>query len=250
MTNAPLDQIDIWHVSFLSFEPYFSYYLTLLTHEEQQRARRYRCSESHRQFVISRALLRILLENYLHIPAREIELKINQYGKPHIQPSYPEKSIHFNLSHSADEGFFAFCRTASVGIDVERIRNDISVLSLAQSCFSPSEVEALLALPEMDRPTAFFIGWTRKESYIKGHGQGVSMALDGFDVSLAEDATDILYASRHDPSSMDRWTISNLRTGAGFVGALAVESKSFKVAYHDCSALDGIHRNERRMQPK
>jgi 4'-phosphopantetheinyl transferase len=51
----------------------------------------------------------------------------------------------------------------------------------------------LNAVPHAGRLAAFFAGWTRKETYIKARGLGMSLPLSGFDVSLAPSAQADLY---------------------------------------------------------
>jgi 4'-phosphopantetheinyl transferase len=100
------------------------------------------------------------------------------------------------------------------------------LLPVARTAFSPAEVAALLALPEDGRLEGFFRGWTRKEAYVKARGDGLTLALDAFDVSLAPDQPPALLANRLDPSEPARWRLYSLVPADGYLGALAVASPS------------------------
>jgi 4'-phosphopantetheinyl transferase len=67
------------------------------------------------------------------------------------------------------------CRTGRrVGIDLEYMREDFATIEVAERFFSKDEFEALKATPNDRRAEAFFNRWSRKESYIKAIGMGVS----------------------------------------------------------------------------
>jgi 4'-phosphopantetheinyl transferase len=64
---------------------------------------------------------------------------------------------------------------------------------------------ALSALPEQMRSQAFFsIAGRAKEAYIKARGQGLSLPLHQFDVTLAPGEPAQLLAIRDDPSQLAR----------------------------------------------
>jgi len=92
--------------------------------------------------------------------------------------------VEFNLSHAGDFTLIAIAQECRVGVDVERIRSGISSHVIAQQYFSASEFAELQSFPLKQRETAFFTCWTRKEAYIKALGEGLSIPLDSFDVSL------------------------------------------------------------------
>jgi 4'-phosphopantetheinyl transferase len=120
-----------------------------------------------------------------------------------------------------------------VGVDVERIRRDMELESIARRYFSQREVAELLALPPEQREIAFFNGWTRKEAYIKAQGLGLSLPLDSFDVSLAPDEPAILRETRPDPQKAARWRLESLEVDAQYVAAVAVEGKGLEFRLWD-----------------
>jgi 4'-phosphopantetheinyl transferase len=96
------------------------------------------------------------------------------------------------------------------------------LLAVARTAFSPAELAALLALPDDGRLAGFFRGWTRKEAYVKARGDGLTLALDAFDVALAPDQPPALLANRLDPDEPARWHLHSLQPADGYLGALAV----------------------------
>ena len=79
---------------------------------------------------------------------------------------------------------YAFVLERDVGVDLEMIRAEVANERVAENFFSPSEVATLRALPLEHQAEGFFNCWTRKEPYVKARGQGLSIELKSFDVSL------------------------------------------------------------------
>src|SRR5258708_27232070 len=102
-------------------------------------------------------------------------------GKPRLAES---ELGAFNLSHSGGLALFGFAETGEIGIDVEQIHPLADLLDIAQRFFCPAETAELISLPANQREHAFFRCWTRKEAYIKALGEGLSMTLDYFQVTL------------------------------------------------------------------
>lgn len=79
---------------------------------------------------------------------------------------------------------YAITRRREIGVDVERVIPWFADDQIAEQFFSPRERAKLCSLPIKMRTKAFFNCWTRKEAYIKAKGEGLSLSLDQFDVSL------------------------------------------------------------------
>ena len=73
------------------------------------------------------------------------------------------------------------------------------------------------------QPEAFFACWTRKEAYLKARGDGLSLPLDQFDVSLMPGEPAVLLSTKWDPQEASRWSLQELRPDLGYAAALAVE---------------------------
>ncbi len=143
------------------------------------------------------------------------------YGKPLLADETGASGLRFNLTHSHGLALLAVTRGREIGVDVERIRDNLEGEKLAERFFSPREVAALRSLPPELRREAFFHCWTRKEAYIKAVGKGLSLPLDQFDVTLHPGEPAALLATRHDSEEAQRWSMRSLAPGEGYVGALA-----------------------------
>jgi 4'-phosphopantetheinyl transferase len=72
------------------------------------------------------------------------------------------------------------------------------------------------------RHEAFFRCWTRKEAYIKAKGEGLSLPLHQFDVSIEPAAKHALLATRPDQAEAAQWMLSDIAITPGYAAALAV----------------------------
>ena len=216
-------QAHVWRVSLSSMSPDES----ALSEDERQRASRFHFDTDRDRYVAAHASLRGVLSRYLQCEPRELKFSTNEYGKPFLSGH----EIEFNLSHSGSLALIAVARGRKVGVDVEQIRADIEVESLAQRNFSPREVSELMALKDEQRVIGFFNCWTRKEAYIKAQGLGLSLPLDSFDVSLGEPA--LLHATRPKAKEASRWTLCSLEVESNYAAAFAVEGNNLEVQCWD-----------------
>ena len=83
--------------------------------------------------------------------------------------------------------------------------------------------ELYAALPPEQRVRAFFQGWVRKEAFIKARGEGVTLGLDRFDVSLEPGRPAALLATPFDPPEADRWSMTGIDPGPDHIAAAVVE---------------------------
>jgi 4'-phosphopantetheinyl transferase len=196
-----------------------------LAPEERDRAARFHFPKDRDRFVAARGLLRVILGAYLGVDPAGLRFTKNAYGKPALAEQRGPDDLRFNLSHSHELVLYAITRGREVGIDVEWMRPDLADEEIAARFFSPREVAALRALPEPQRLEAFFNCWTRKEAFIKARGEGLSLPLDEFDVSLAPGEPAALLGTCWDPHEAGRWSLRALSPGPGYAAALAVEGE-------------------------
>jgi 4'-phosphopantetheinyl transferase len=196
--------------------------LETLSPDERDRAARFYFQKDRDHYIVGRGTLRMILGRYLNIEPEALRFNYSAYGKPSLTREFGGDFVRFNLSHSYGLALFAVSRGCDVGIDLELIKSDFATMAIAEKFFSPREVSVLLRLSPHYRTQAFFNCWTRKEAYVKARGEGLSLALDKFDVSLAPgDPAALLYAEG-DPQAAKVWALKELTLDGGYVGALAV----------------------------
>ena len=103
-------------------------------------------------------------------------MKQGPYGKPFF-PDYP--GHHFNISHS---GQYILCALdgAPVGIDIQIIKPHRTAF-LDRIC---SVEERSWLLERDDKPEAFALLWSLKESICKYSGRGLTLPISGIRVPL------------------------------------------------------------------
>jgi len=153
----------------------------ILSLDELSRAGKFYFQNDQDHYIMARGLLRAILGKYLQMKPDEIQFCYGPFGKPALEDNH-RKMLRFNVSHSHGLALYAVTRERKIGVDLEYIRSDISVQDIAEQFFSQREVAALHAVPENDRPRAFFAAWTRKEAYLKAEGRGLSGDLKQLEV--------------------------------------------------------------------
>jgi 4'-phosphopantetheinyl transferase len=195
----------------------------ILSPDELARAGRFKFPGDREHFMAAREALRRILAGYLGAAAETLQFSYGAQGKPALEGSFARDGLDFNLAHSRGLALIAVSRGRRLGIDLEWIRPDVADEGIAERFFAPAEVQKLGALRREDRDLAFFRCWTRKEAYIKARGEGLSIPLNSFSVSLSPEETPRLVSVEGQPSEVSHWTLHELEPGSGFAAALAVE---------------------------
>lgn len=192
-----------------------------LSGAERQRARRFRFDRDRRRFIVARARLRQLLAARCRTRPEAIEFVYGKNGKPALAPRFADTGWRFNVSHCDDVAVYAFSTGREIGIDVEAIRAVREADDIAARFFSRRENEAYLALAPGDKPLGFFNCWTRKEAFVKALGDGLSLPLDKFDVSLAPGEPAKLLRAERALGDGSGWRLDSFSPLPGFIAALA-----------------------------
>jgi len=219
------EEIHIWQATLDVGEEQARRWSQLLSEDERERAARFRFDVHRIRYIAGRAQLRMLLAGYLDASPTEL---VFSYG-PNDKPSLAAPAPFFNLSHSEALALYAVTRDAEVGVDVELYDAAFPSRGIPERFFAPDEVRALRALPEDRQPRGFLELWTRKEAFIKARGDGLSLALDSFSVTLGQDRPSLVRTgwSQDEPG---QWTLLDLSDKDGeFIAAVAAKTKEWRV---------------------
>ncbi|HEX6184608.1 MAG TPA: 4'-phosphopantetheinyl transferase superfamily protein [Pyrinomonadaceae bacterium] len=197
-----------------------------LSPDERARAERFHFRVDREHFIAARGGLRDVLGRYTGTAPRHLRFSYDAYGKPSLDGEAGGGRLRFNVSHSKGVALYALAEGRAVGVDVEYVREDFASLEIAEHFFARSEVAALRAVADGERAAAFFDCWTRKEAYIKARGEGLSLPLHLFSVSLTPGQPAALLSTEGEPQEAARWSLLELFPGEGFRAALAVEGEA------------------------
>ena len=225
-------QVDVWRTPVdLAHHP-LVFFRSFLSPDEITRADQFKNASAHRQFVVTRCMLRHLLGRYAGVPPIEIQLKKTPQGKPF--PVFPHHvTLQCNVSHTQGMALVAISGGPAVGIDVETVDRTINAEELAQRFFSACEAQHLAEVGDDQRAWWFLTYWTCKEAFLKMQGTGLSADLSEYEIEFNPGGPATRVKSRLSHNSHTPYFLSQLNPGTGFVGAIAVEAASPEITYFD-----------------
>ena len=150
------DEVQLWRVDLEAIRSHESDWQEVLSPDERSRAARFHFTADRQRFVASRAWLRTILAALLVTEPSELNFSYSTNQKPSLGVAHAGSGITFNVSHSGGIALYAFARRREIGVDVEQIRRDFDVESIAQRFFSASEQKQLAALPESEKGGSLF----------------------------------------------------------------------------------------------
>lgn len=224
------DQVHVWRIELTHLiQAPSSRYAHVLSIDEISKANKFFFEGDRTKYMITRLTVREILGSYLEVEPEELVFAYNQYGKPYLAKQGHEESLNFNISHAGNLSLLAITKDRRIGVDLEPLRDEASMETIAKRFFAPAEVTQLLSFPDDLRQKAFFTCWTRKEAFVKAQGKGLSIPLDQFEVAFGPNEIPRLIKTSIDGGETDRWSIFHLDPGPGYVGALVVEGSGLNV---------------------
>ena len=203
------------------------------------------------RFVAAHGMLRTIIGRYVNEQPGALTFTAGRHGKPSLAgPRGAVEKVRFNLAHSHDFALIAVAHNREVGIDLERIRDSVDSLKLAERFFAPKEFERLQQLPENQANRSFFTLWTCKEAYLKAIGTGLSVDLNRCEVLSAPEELVARVRLLGDSGPRRDCLVRILSLGPDYVGAVAAEGEGWRVSYREWPEPGLNSRAEMRPEPR
>lgn len=229
MRSIEDEEVHLWIIPLTGDSTRVDACFGVLNHEERSRAKRLRFTQDQERFVLARGSLRLILAEYLSTSPEAVRFHYGPNGKPELENDGLDLSLNFNLSHSHEVGCLALTRGRRIGVDIEKVASrSLDEVDMGEHLFTAAEAELIRSASAEERTTVFYRLWTRKEAYLKGRGDGLSGALNGFEVSLNGTSIRLLPVGS---AGTENWSVHEFRPCSGYIAALAIEGSLSKLKY-------------------
>ncbi len=125
--------------------------------------------DDKKRVILGEQLLIKGLQKYYNINYDDVNIQLNENGKPYISDS-KYSNVKYNISHSHDYSICVFSSNA-IGVDIEKIRK--VNINIANQFATPNEINYILS-SENQVFQRFFTIYTLKESYFKMLGDNLN----------------------------------------------------------------------------
>jgi len=201
-----------------------------LSPSEQERANRFRFEQDRNHFVVAHGCLRQILSRYCDSTPDALVITQSVGEKPKLRVrGMPRSPLMFNLTHSHGRGLVAVANGFEIGVDLERVREDVEHLKLAERFFSHPEVDVIRMEEGESQRVLFFRHWVGKEAMLKAKGTGLQFPLDRCALIMADTLNEAVVHWHADTDQ--EWFIHFLPLESGWVGAVAAEGTNWTVTY-------------------
>jgi 4'-phosphopantetheinyl transferase len=171
VTEVVAEAVDVWCANIDTVAASRGERLgSLLSKEECARASRVSLAASRRRYIAGREMLRLILGEQCGIDPADVAFAYGPHGKPSMSVG---RDRFFSVAHSDGLSAVAVTRVGEVGIDIERLRDDVDFDRIAPRMLPADDVHLLAALPVGERVRAFFDSWVRREALVKATGTGL-----------------------------------------------------------------------------
>lgn len=193
----------------------------LLHENEKNRAKRILTDNDRRLFIECRLMLKLLLSKLLGVKTENIEIIEGVNGKPYLKL----QDIFFNVSHSCDCFVIAITKLGQIGVDIEPRNRIVEYSKIKNILFSQGELKSFENLENDLRQQAILNLWTRKESFFKALGSGLTSPLKEVDVTFIPGSEPSIEKIGWKENEKDNWKMISLDFNEDYIGAISVQTR-------------------------
>ena len=233
MSISKSARLDLWFESLIISEDEYHTFWLLLDEAERAKAKRFVQECDLRRYVASHAKLRRILATYLELPPESIVFATQSHGKPFVVDNQGH-NIKFNLSHSGDYLAIAISHDYDIGVDIEVWSENVAYEGVIELCFAECERRFWSSLSKEEKKEFFYKQWTRKESFLKAVGTGLTL-----DVSQVITTPRVSNGSQFisvpaGQGSVANWNLIDLKLAKGLSGAVTVSNADHPTISYRC----------------
>jgi 4'-phosphopantetheinyl transferase len=227
--NTSPEEIHLWAFDLDADAALVAYARTMLSPQECARADRFVFSDDRVHYTLAHAVMRHLLSSYANVAPATLEFSAGAAGKPSLSGPSCAIPLSFNLSHSHGRALLAVCTQRELGVDLEKIRPEVSGRDISEHFFSDDEWTAIVSAAAEQVARNFFRHWVAKEAVLKAQGVGLGFELDRFSVLFSADGMRATVDSRSPEQLSPNWRVQMLEAGADWSAAVCADGESWKV---------------------
>jgi 4'-phosphopantetheinyl transferase len=196
--------VDVWRGGLSLSADTLARLASRLSDDETLKAQGFKFPYLRDRYIAARGMLRETLAGYLAVEPAALKFVSGPYGKPALI----DEALHFNISHTADSLLIAVANFADIGIDIEAVKLQRNLDSLAERCFSEREYQGWYELPGELQAGAFYRLWTKKEAFVKAVGRGIALGVEQCEFELDSGGQLLAIPNEYGPASA--WLVHEL----------------------------------------
>lgn len=166
-------------------------------------------------------MLKTLLSNILGVKLENIQILEGVNGKPYLK----QKEVFFNLSHSEDVFVIAITALGQIGVDVEPRNRILDFSKIRDLVFSEDELNSFERLDQDLKQEAIVNLWTRKESFFKALGSGLTSPLKELEVTFVPGSEPVIKKIGWKNDEKENWKMISLDLNGHYIGAISVQTR-------------------------
>jgi 4'-phosphopantetheinyl transferase len=227
-------EVHLWLAILEVSDVVFSRVCGSLSDDEKKRAHQIRNLGDRCRYAVACGVLRDLLSRYLLCSPESVKFSYNKSGRPELGGRMASSDVYFNTSRAGCLASYAVVRGHRVGVALEKMQSRLADHHIAENFFSPLEARAVRRSLSLGQLDSFYNAWTRREAYVKAHGEDLGVSGHSLEFSLDPGRTDQVV-----DCEAVLWTIRAFHPAPGYMMTVAMEGEHCQPKFWRWNASEG-----------